>query len=145
MCSRGWVFPRCKRERYPWSCLAHKTQRSHFSANVFGHPQCVLRGFPGGSMVKNPLANPGDVGDSNSIPRSGRFSGGWNGNPLQYSCWKNPLDRGAWWATVYGVPTSQTWLSYWANLHTHNAHWTKPGPMVFRSFIWFIWTVLMCL
>ena len=52
--------------------------------------------FPGGSVVKNPPANAGEVG---SIPGSGKSSGGRNGNPLQYSCLENPMDRGAWWAT----------------------------------------------
>ena len=51
-------------------------------------------------MVKNPLANSGDTG---SIPGSGRSPGEGNGNPFQYSCLKNPMDRGTWWATVYGV------------------------------------------
>ena len=51
-------------------------------------------------MVKNPLANSGDTG---SIPGSGRSPGEENGNPFQYSCLKNPMDRGTWWATVYGV------------------------------------------
>ena len=56
-------------------------------------------GFPGGSEVKNPPANAGDMG---SIPGSGR-SGEGNGNPLQYSCLGNPMDRGAWQATAHGV------------------------------------------
>ena len=64
-------------------------------------------GFPGGSVVKNPPANAGDLGDSGSIPGSGRSPGEGNGNPLQYSC----LDREAWWATVHGVAKSQTQLS----------------------------------
>ena len=50
-------------------------------------------------MVKNPLANAGDVG---YIPGSGRSTGEGNGNPLQYSCLENPRDRGAWWTTVQG-------------------------------------------
>ena len=57
-------------------------------------------GFPGGSVVKNPPAN---AGDTSSIPRSGRSPGGGNGNPLQYSCLENSMDRGAWQATVHGV------------------------------------------
>ena len=57
-------------------------------------------GFPGGSVVKNPPANAGDLG---SIPGSGRSPGGGNGNLLQYSCLENPMDRGPWWATVDGV------------------------------------------
>ena len=58
-------------------------------------------------MVKNPPANAGDTG---SIPGLGRPPGGGNGNPLQYSCLENPMDRGAWWATVHGVSRSWTRL-----------------------------------
>ena len=47
-------------------------------------------------VVKNPSAKAGDVGDAGSIPRSGRSPGGGHGNPLQYSCLENPMDRGAW-------------------------------------------------
>jgi len=54
-------------------------------------------------MVKNLPANAGDVRDMGSIPGLGRPPGVENGNPLQYSCLKNPMDRGAWWATVHGV------------------------------------------
>ena len=57
-------------------------------------------GFPGGSVVKNPPTNIGDVG---SIPGLGRSSGEGNGNPLQYSCLENSMDKGAWRATVHGV------------------------------------------
>ena len=57
-------------------------------------------GFPGGTVVKNPPANAGDVRDMGLIPGSGRSSGGGNGNPLQYSCLENSMDRGAWWAEL---------------------------------------------
>ena len=56
--------------------------------------------FPNGSVVKNLPANAGDAG---SIPGLARSPGGGNGNPLQYSCLENPMDRGAWWAIVHGV------------------------------------------
>jgi len=56
--------------------------------------------FPDGSVVKNLPANAGDAG---SIPGLARSPGGGNGNPLQYSCLENPMDRGAWWAIVHGV------------------------------------------
>ena len=54
-------------------------------------------------MVKNPPANAGDIRDMHSISGSGRSPGGGNGDPLQYSCLENPMDRGAWWAIVHGV------------------------------------------
>ena len=59
-------------------------------------------------VVKNSPANAGDIRDVGSIPSSGRSPGGGHGNPLQYSCLENPLDRGASWVTVYRVAESQT-------------------------------------
>ena len=57
-------------------------------------------------VVKNPPAHAGDTGDAVLIPVSRRSPGGRNGNPLQYSCQGNPMDRGAWWNTVYEVAES---------------------------------------
>ena len=54
-------------------------------------------------LVKNPPARAGDARDAGLIPGSGRSPGEGNGNPLQYSCLENPMDRGAWWARVDGV------------------------------------------
>ena len=54
-------------------------------------------------MVKNPPVNVGDTRDTGSIPGSERSPGGGHGNSFQYSCLKNPMDRGAWMATVHGV------------------------------------------
>ena len=59
-------------------------------------------------VVKNPPANTGDVRDASSIPGSGRSPGEGNGNPLQYSCLENPMDKDAWQATVHRVAKSQT-------------------------------------
>ena len=59
-------------------------------------------------MVKNQPANEGDVRNTGLIPGSGRSPGEGHGNPLQYSRLENPMDRGAWWATVHGVAKSQT-------------------------------------
>ena len=61
------------------------------------------RAFPGGASGKNPQTSAGDVRDTGSIHGSERSPGGGNGNPLQYSCLENPMDTGAWWATVHGV------------------------------------------
>ena len=68
----------------------------------------VTLGFPGGSVVKNLPAKAGDV---SLTPGLGRSPGGGNGNPLQYSCLENSMDRGAWWATVHGSQKSRTQLS----------------------------------
>ena len=71
----------------------------------------ALRASQVALVVKNPPANAGDVRDVSSIPGSGRSPGGGHGNPLQYSCLENPMDRGAWWAIVHGVAKSLTRLS----------------------------------
>ena len=69
-------------------------------------------------VVKNLPANAGDIRDTGSIPGLGRSPGGGNGNPFQYSCLENPMDRGAWRATVHGVTQSQTRLKR-LSTHTH--------------------------
>ena len=90
------------------ACVA---SRSKFDKTLkyFGIIYQGKGGFPGGSVVKNPPANAGDMG---SIPGWGRSLGGGHGKPLQYSCLENPMDRGTWWATVHGITKSQTWLSH---------------------------------
>ena len=62
-----------------------------------------IRGFPGGTVVKNLPANVGDARDMGLISGSGKSLGEGNGNPLQYSCLENPTDREAWWVTVHGA------------------------------------------
>ena len=59
-------------------------------------------------MVKNLPANAGDIRDAGLIPGLGRSPGGGHGKPLQYSCLRNPMDRGAWRATAHGVTKNQT-------------------------------------
>jgi len=59
-------------------------------------------------VVKNLPVKAGDIKDAGSIPGSERSPGGGHGNPLQYSCLENPLERGAWWVTVHRVTKSQT-------------------------------------
>ena len=73
------------------------------------HSLCL----PGGSLVKDPSANAGDMG---SILGLGRSPGGGHANLLQYSCLENPMDRGEWWATVHSVAKSQ---AQWKQLSTH--------------------------
>ena len=82
----------------------------------------LYKGFPGGSMVKNLPANAGDTGNEGLIPGLGKSPGEGNGNPLQYSCLENPMDRGAWQAAVHGVEKSRSRLS------THAFFSLSEGP-----------------
>ena len=68
-------------------------------------------GFPGGAVVNNSSADTGDSGATGSVSGSGRSLGVGNGNPPQYSCLENSLDRGAWQVTIQGVTKSWTWLT----------------------------------
>ena len=67
--------------------------------------------WPGGSVVKNLPSNSGDIGDVGSVPGSERSPGRGHSSPLQHSCLENPMDQGAWMATVPGAAKSQTRLS----------------------------------
>ena len=83
---------------------------------TYGPEICIWESppvFPHSSVVKYMPAN---AEDSVLIPESGRYPGRGHDNPLQYSCLQNPMDRGAWWATVLGITKSQTWLK---RLSTH--------------------------
>ena len=74
--------------------------------------KCIY--YPGGSVVKN---LPADAGNAGLTPGSGRSPGEVNGNPLQYFCLGNPMDREAWRATVHGVAKSQTRLSIYIHAY----------------------------
>ena len=78
--------------------------------------------FPGGTVGKNLPTSAGDTRDLRLIPVLGTCPVG-NGNPLQYSCLENPMDRGAWWATVHGVAESGTQLSDWAQYNASTGWW----------------------
>ena len=69
-------------------------------------------------MIKNTPVNAGDIRHAGSIPKSRRSPGGGHGNPLQYSCLENLMDRGDWLAIVHGVAKSRTWLNQLSK-HTH--------------------------
>ena len=68
-------------------------------------------------LVKNPPANVRDARDVGLIPGSGRSPGEGNGNPIQNSCLRNPMDRGAWWATVHEI--AKSWIPLNTHTHTH--------------------------
>ena len=78
---------------------------------MLGRSGCVLLVVVASLVAQTIKESACNVGDPGSIPGSGRFPGEGNGNPLQYSCLENTMDRGAWWATVHGVTKSWTQLS----------------------------------
>jgi len=88
------------------SLLQHHSSKAITANPITTNPKCV--GFPGGSVVKKESDN--NAGYVDLIPGSGRplFPGEGSGNPLQYSCLGNLIDRGAWWATVHGFAKTQT-------------------------------------
>ena len=81
---------------------------------------------------KESSCNAGDTGDAGSIPGSIRSPGEGNGNPLQYSCLGNPMDRRAWWAIVHEVTKSKTWLSNWAHIYL----WINVFMLLFLQRFW---------
>ena len=85
-------------------------------------------------VVKNLPINAGDLRGAGSIPGLGRSPGGGHGNPLQYSCLENPMDRGAWWATVRRVAKS------WTRLKRHNTSKGHPETIHLKSKRIFIFT-----
>ena len=97
-----------------------KSQIMHLkiiSSGFINVGQYHILGFPNGSVGKTSTCNGGATGDVSSIPGSGRSPEVGNGNPPQYSCLENPMDRGVWRATVHGVTESRTRLCDWACLH----------------------------
>ena len=103
--------------------------------------------FPSGSAGKESTCNVGDTGDLGLIPRSRRFPGGGHGNPLQYSCQENHMDRGAWWAAIYGVTQSQTQLKQLSSSSSEGAKllssnqkvlylWQIFVPVIFQFKCW---------
>ena len=90
--------------------LLHNLQRLNYVPDSSKINKVHFRGFPDGTVVKNLPADAGDARDMGSIPGLESSPGVGNGNPLQYSCLENPMDGGAWWATVHGVAKSRTLL-----------------------------------
>ena len=97
-------------------------------------------GFPGGSEDK---ASAGNAGDPGSIPGLGRSPGEGDGNTLQYSSLKNPMERGAWRATVHGVTKSRTRLSD-LHTHTHTHTHTHIHALYFQCSSYRDWQIICC-
>ena len=112
--------------------------------------------FPRGALVKNLPANAGDVRDMRMILGSGRSPGGGHGNPLWYAWLENPMDRGAWQATIHRVTKSWTWLK-WLNTPECKAvcifwrlipRWLLCleifSPILWVIFLFSLWFPLLC-
>ena len=118
--SRGESFLSSSSVQWLHALLGWRPQKSSFCLHLhMAAPLCLcvfplrlpvagFRGFPGVSVIKNSSANAGDTGDACSVCASGRSPGEGNGNPLQYSCLGNPMDRGVWQAIVHSIAKSQT-------------------------------------
>ena len=105
--------------------------------NLLSSTRVKLPIFPGGSEVKTSACNAVNLG---LIAGSGRSPGEGNGNPLQYSCLDNPMDRGAWWATVYRVAESDTteWLHFHFQSKTCLGHILRTISLFWCSLILFV-------
>ena len=109
------IGPKCLPRYLPYSALTNHLVppfQQGFSMS-WDYKNWLLtreRAFQVALVVKNLPANAGDIRDVGSIPGSGRSPGGGHGNPLQYFCLKNPVDRGTWWATIHRVTKSQRGL-----------------------------------
>ena len=108
------VLAGCGRENWqlPWDrrfCLTMSTRLCGREwRNVFAVPSSGSGTSQVALVVKNPPANAGDTGDLSSIPGLGRSPRGGYGNPVQYSCLENPMDRGAWWVKVHRITKHRT-------------------------------------
>ena len=112
--------------------LFTQSSRVHF---ILKASHSNKQGLPRHPAVKNLPANERGAGDVSLIPCWGRSSRGGNGNPLQYSCLKNPFDRGAWRATVHSVPKSWTQLS----THTQRSKWCQSHGGFNFHFSGYLW------
>ena len=81
---------------------------AQWQEDLRGRGYMYIYSFQGGSVVKNTPADTGDAGNTGLIPESGRSPGVGNGNPLQYSCLDNSMERGTWWAVFQGV--TKNWI-----------------------------------
>ena len=111
------------KHKHIWANLCFwKVQPSgHSNASLLDKYAFLWKGFMvwGASLLAQTVKNlPANARDAGSIPGSGRSAGEGNGNPLQYACQENPMDRGAWWATVHGVAKSRTRLRSFTYLLT---------------------------
>ena len=126
----GLPFPSPVHEsgKWKWSCSFVSISATPWTAAYQASPSMGFsrQKYWSGMSLPSLLASSGDTKVTFSIPGSERPFGVGNGNPVQYSCLENPMDRGAWQATVCGVANSWTWLSNWAHIHIFTDTVTVP-------------------
>ena len=107
-------------DREAWRAAIHGVEKSWTRLSDWTKLNWSVHygGFPGDASGKEPACQCRRLRDVGSIFVLGRSPGEKHGNPLQYSCLENPMDRGAWWAMVHGVAKSQTWLGDWTTTTT---------------------------
>ena len=135
-----------------YSCLENPRDRGVWWATVYGVTQSWtrLKRLSSSSSsrwvsqvaldVKTPLASAGDLRDTGSLPRLRRSPGGGHGKPLHYSSLDNPMNRGAWWATVHRVAKSWARLSdqhFYFSLWLKTSHFPLLHPLVLFDFMWY--------
>ena len=105
-------------------CSLSQEPLKHSTCHLFRLMYLATLGFPGGSVIKNP---PASAGDLSQIPGLGRFPGEENGNPFQYSCRENSMDKEAWWATVHGVTKESDMIQQLSNniIQFFGSHFSK--------------------
>ena len=127
-------MPSCSQHRY-----SHRKDTETICIRWMDKMWCLSVRFSGGAVVKNPPAKARDTGHTSSAPGSGSSPGEGKDNSLQYSCLGNPMDRGAWRATVHGLQKSQTWLSDWTTTYQYIyngillSHFKKDETMAFAE------------
>ena len=116
----------------------------HIFLIIFKNLRCLNLGLPRWLSGKESACSAGNAGDVGLIPGSGKSPGGGTGNPLQYSCLENPLDREVWWATVHRTSQRRTRLSSWAYAHTRvlmyafRASQLRRRIQVLHSYMWLL-------
>ena len=134
--SRGSSWPRDQIQVSYVYCIGRWIFFNHWFFTFWEAPcVCVYWASQVVPVVKNPPANAGDTGDVGSIPGLGRSPGGGHGNPLQYSCLENPMDRRAWWAAVHGVAKELDMTE--ATKHSQYIYITY--SYILRSLAWRLW------
>ena len=124
--SRAWVTHGSVGGRRRWSEEESSTRFVFNRELLWQHSEDRCEGKKAIKVVKNPPANSGDLGDMDLIPGSGRSPGVGNGNPFQYSCLENSMDRGAWQVMVHGVSKS------WTRLRTHTTTTDRSSKKVLK-------------